>query len=600
MYAILRDMPKISSASKKERLGRRLVKAGIITPKQLKFAIKEQRKIKGEGKERLGEILVRAGFVDEKTITGFLEEFLGIPYAELRGGRNIDPLSVRLVPERMARNIKAIAIGLNKKTNKLMVAMSNPMDIVALDTLRLKTGYEIERYFSHTKEIEAAIDRYYEEHAIKESVSDFISIKESEIKESEEKLAKERGVSRQAQKLPELKEEAVKTPVIEFVDRLLSNAVRSRASDIHIEPRENELSIRYRIDGFLHESFPPPKEMQGAIITRLKLLSDMNIAEQRLPQDGRFQFNFGEKDIDVRAASTPITHGEKLVLRLLDSTGLIVNMEDLGMLPKDVEIFKHILKQAYGMALVTGPTGSGKTTTLYSALNFINAPEKNIVTIEDPVEYQIGGINQIQTRHDIGLTFASGLRAVLRQDPDIIMIGEIRDMETLENAVKASMTGHLVLSTIHTNDAPSVVIRLIYMGLEPYLIASCLSLVIAQRLVRKICPDCKEKVDIKPGTLNEFKKASGIDLNNVSFYRGKGCGKCNNVGYKGRVGLFEFLPISKKVREMIKTGVTDAEIKKTAQAGGMKDIFQSGIEKASRGITSLEEVLRVTVLEKGG
>ena len=593
-------MPKISAGSKKEKIGRQLVKAGIITAKQLKFAIKEQRKVKGEGKERLGEVLMRAGFVDEKTMTDFLEKFLGIPYAELRSGKNIDPLSVRLIPENMARNIKALAIGLNRKTNKMMVAMANPMDIVAIDTLRLKTGYEIERYFSSTKEIETAIDRYYEEHALKESVRDFINIKESETRETEAKLEKERGTARPMQKLSELEEEAVKTPVIEFVDHLLSNAVRSRASDIHIEPRENELSIRYRIDGFLHESFPPPKQMQGAIITRLKLISDMNIAEQRLPQDGRFKFDFGGREIDVRVASTPITYGEKLVMRLLDKAGLVVNMDDLGMPHNNTEAFKLILKQAYGMILVTGPTGSGKTTTLYSALNFINTPEKNIVTIEDPVEYQISGINQIQTRHNIGLTFASGLRAVLRQDPDIVMIGEIRDLETLENAVKASMTGHLVLSTIHTNDAPGVVIRLMYMGLEPYLIASCLGLVIAQRLVRKMCPDCKEKVEIKPAILNEFKKASGVNLNDITFYHGKGCSKCNNIGFKGRIGLFEFLPITKKVREMIKAGVTDTEIKKVAQAEGMKDIFQSGIEKISQGITTLEEVLRVTVLEKGG
>ena len=293
-----------------------------------------------------------------------------------------------------------------------------------------------------------------------------------------------------------------------------------------------------------------------------------------------------------------IVHGEKIVLRLLDRASLVVSMEGLGMSDKDVERFKLILRQPYGMVLVTGPTGSGKTTTLYSALNFINTIEKNIVTIEDPVEYQIGGINQIQTRQNIGLTFASGLRSVLRQDPDVIMIGEIRDLETLENAVKASLTGHLVLSTIHTNDAPSVIIRLIHMGLGPYLIASCLSLVIAQRLVRKICPDCKEKVDVKHAALADLEKAFGTALGNIDFYKGKGCDKCNNIGYKGRVGLYEFLPISKKIKDLIKEGITDAEIKKTAQTEGMKDIFQAGIEKASKGVTTLDEVLRATVLEK--
>lgn len=589
-------MPKISVDPKKDRLGNRLVKAGIITPKQLKFAIKEQRKLKGKNRERLGEILLRSGFINEKTLQTFLEKYYtGIPYVELRSGKNIDPAAVKLIPERMARNLKSIAIGLNKKTNKLMVAMSDPMDIVALDTLRLKTGYEIERYFSYVKEIDDAINKSYEEHALRESVRDFINIRESEQKKDKEEI-----VLRPSKGLSALEEEAVKTPVIEFVDHLLSNAVRSRASDIHVEPRANELSIRYRIDGFLHETFPPPKEMQGAIITRLKLLADMNIAEQRLPQDGRFQFSFDNRDVDVRVASTPIIYGEKLVLRLLDKLGLIVSMNDLGLSAQNIEKFKLILKQAYGMILVTGPTGSGKTTTLYSALNFINTPEKNIVTIEDPVEYQMHGINQIQTKHHIGLTFAAGLRAVLRQDPDVIMIGEIRDLETLENAVKASLTGHLVLSTIHTNDAPSVVIRLMHMGLESYLISSCLSLVIAQRLVRKICPDCREKVDMKPSDLAELKKISGVDMNGISFYRGKGCNKCNNIGYKGRTGLFEFLPISQGIRDMIKEDITDTEIKKVASKEGMKDIFQAGMEKVAAGMTTLEEVLRVTVLEKVG
>jgi type II secretory ATPase GspE/PulE/Tfp pilus assembly ATPase PilB-like protein len=326
----------------------------------------------------------------------------------------------------------------------------------------------------------------------------------------------------------------------------------------------------------------------------------MNIAEQRLPQDGRLRFEYEGRDVDVRTASTPTAYGEKIVMRLLDKTGLIVNMEDMGMPHRDVEKFKSILQQPYGMVLVTGPTGSGKTTTLYSALNHISTPDKNIVTIEDPIEYQIAGINQIQTKAQIGLTFASGLRAVLRQDPDIIMIGEIRDLETLENAVKASLTGHLVLSTIHTNDAPSVIIRLMHMGLEPYLIASCLSLVIAQRLVRVICPNCKEKTTVAPAMLESLKKKTGIELNSTSFCKGKGCDTCNHTGYKGRTGLFEFMPISPKIKSVIREGVNDTEVKKIAQAEGMIDILHAGIEKVNGGVTTLDEVLRVTVLEKSG
>ena len=576
----------------KKRIGQKLVDAGIITAEQLKVVLDEQRKLKGDDRERLGEILLKSGFIDESTLTNFLETYLDIPHMELKSSEKIDTLAVRLIPERMARTLKVIAVGVKKESGKLMVAMANPLDVIALDTIKLKTGYEIERYFSHAKELEDAIGKYYGEHALNESVRDFISIKKDEAEREEE------GKAGATHKLSKLEEEAIKTPVIEFVDRLLSNALRSRASDIHVEPRENELSIRFRIDGFLHETSSPPKEMQGAIITRLKLLGDMNIAEQRLPQDGRFKFIFEKRDIDFRIASTPTVYGEKIVLRILDRAGLMVDMENLGMLEKDVECFKMILKQPYGMVLVTGPTGSGKTTTLYSAVNFINTPEKNIVTIEDPVEYQINGINQIQTRHNIGLTFASGLRAVLRQDPDVIMIGEIRDLETLENAVKASLTGHLVLSTIHTNDAPGVVIRLIHMGLEPYLITSCLNLVIAQRLVRKICPDCKEKADISPAILAELGKTYGADLKGLVFYKGKGCNKCDHIGYKGRIGLYEFLPIAHEVKDMIREGVTDAQIKKVAQAAGMKDIFRSGLEKASRGMTTLDEVLRVTVLEK--
>jgi len=579
---------------KKKRIGQKLVDAGIITAEQLKIVLDQQRKLKGEDRERLGEILLKSGFIDENTLTDFLETYLDIPHMVLKNNEKIDSLAVRLIPERMARTLKVMAVGVKKENGKLMVAMANPLDVIALDTLKLKTGYEIDRYFSHTKELEEAIGKNYDEHALNESVRDFISIKEDEAERDG------KSQDQATHKLSDLEEEAVKTPVIEFVDHLLSNALRSRASDIHVEPREKELSIRFRIDGFLHETSSPPKEMQGAIITRLKLLGDMNIAEQRLPQDGRFKFIFDKRDIDFRVASTPTVYGEKIVLRILDRAGLVVDMENLGMPEKDVAYFKSILKQPYGMVLVTGPTGSGKTTTLYSAINFINTPEKNIVTIEDPVEYQINGINQIQTRHNIGLTFASGLRAVLRQDPDVIMIGEIRDLETLENAVKASLTGHLVLSTIHTNDAPGVVIRLIHMGLEPYLITSCLSLVIAQRLVRRICPDCKEKTGIKPAILDELGKRYGADLRGVVFYKGRGCNKCDHIGYTGRLGLYEFLPIVDKVKDMIKEGVTDSEIKKVALAQGVKDIFRSGIDKASKGMTTLDEVLRVTVLEKAG
>ncbi len=579
------------SHKNKTLLGEELVRAGIITAKQLKFVLKEQQKVCGEKKERLGEIIVRAGLANEEALTGFLEKYFSIPYMPLTSQEGVDPAVVKMIPERMARHFKVLAVSLNKAENKLVVAMANPFDIVALDTILAGTGYEIEKRFSQTKEIEGAIDRLYAEHTMRKSVDDFVEFKIAEEKESpaEGKLKAIVG---------ELESSAFDTPVVKFVDSMMKDAIQKRASDIHIEPRENKLSVRYRIDGILVEMPSPPKEMESAIITRLKLLGKMNIAEQRLPQDGRFKLEYRGSAIDIRMASSPIVHGEKLVLRILDSSSLFVKMEDLGMAEENVKEFKEILKQSYGMILVTGPTGSGKTTTLYSALSFINTPDKNIVTIEDPVEYQLRGINQIQTKHQIGLTFSSGLRTVLRQDPDIIMIGEIRDLETLENAIKASLTGHLVLTTIHTNDAPSVITRLEHMGLEPYLISPCLSLVIAQRLVRKICGHCKEKIQPARDVIEKFEKRHGVDLSRTSFYRGKGCNRCGSTGYSGRTGLYEFFVSTKNIKGLILEGAPEDKLKKAAQAEGMKTIFQHGIEKVNDGSTTLEEVLRVTVLEK--
>lgn len=575
---------------KKKLIGQELVKAGIITPKQLHEVLADQRKGGKAEKELLGEIILRRGYASEERLMTFLEKYLGIPYVRLRREQDIELSVVKMLPEAMSRKFKVVAIKLNKKTNKLIVAMANPFDLIAVDTIRLKTGYEVERWLGSGRDIEETIDRLYAEHGMQKSVHDFIDIKASEQKEH----------PTYAVKMAEgkLEEDADKTPVIEFVDSMMKDAIRRNASDIHIEPQEGQLSIRYRIDGFLRATNPPPKQMESAIITRLKLIGNMDIAEQRLPQDGRFKFKFKSKDIDIRMASTPIIHGEKLVLRLLDSANLLVKMDDLGMEPSDIEAFKYALAQPYGMILVTGPTGSGKTTTLYSALNYINTPDKNIVTIEDPVEYQLRGINQIQTKHHIGLTFVAGLRSVLRQDPDIIMIGEIRDLETLENATKAAMTGHLVLSTIHTNDAPGVVFRLMHMGLEPYLISSCLSLVIAQRLVRKICPFCKERMAFTPAVIKGFEKRIHMDLGKVTFYHGKGCDRCEGTGYKGRTGLFEFLVISKKIKQLILEGGSEETLKEIAYKEGTKNIFQQGIEKVAAGATTIEEVLRVTVLEK--
>jgi len=576
---------------KKTLLGEELVNAGLITSEQLAFAIKEQTKLKGKTKELIGEIIVKCGFVNEDLMVLFLERHLKIPYMNLRARDQIDPAVLKLIPERMAKNFKLI--GVYVTGDKLHVAMANPFDIVALDTIKIKTGYKIERWFSRPKEIEEAIKRFYAENNIEKSIHDFIDLKAREKDE-----ARGGRVITPEVDFKKMESEAAKAPVVGFVDTLLEQAIKQRASDIHIEPREKELSIRYRVDGILREATPPPKAMESAILTRIKLLANMDIAEHRLPQDGRFKFHAGSKEIDVRLASTPTIFGEKLVLRILDKTGLLLKMEDLGLEQSYIKQFRHVLKQPYGLILVTGPTGSGKTTTLYSALNYINEPEKNIVTIEDPVEYQLKGINQIQIKPAIGLGFASSLRTVLRQDPDIIMIGEIRDLETLENAVKASLTGHLVLSTIHTNDAPGVVYRLIHMGLEPYLITACLSLVVAQRLIRRICPNCKEKITLTKTALAGLEDRLGADLKNISFHKGTGCKKCGNTGYEGRIGIFEVLTVTEEVKKKILEGSGEDELKRLAIRLGMKNLLHAGLEKVNAGLTTIEEVLKVTFIEK--
>jgi len=576
---------------KKILIGKELVRANIITPKQLKFALKEQRKLQGKKKERIGEMVIKYGFVTEEQMIKFLEKHLKIPYVKLDANTRIDPKAVRLIPERMARNFKAIGIKVSK--DKLQVAMADPFDIIAVDTLETRTKHGIDRWFSLPREVEAAINKYYPiEEGFEGSIGEFISLRAEEARNQPQDFAKRLDYK-------QLESEATKAPVVRFVNKLIEEAFHERASDIHIEPQEKELSIRYRIDGVLREVVPPPKEMESAIITRIKLLGGMDIAERRLPQDGRFKCSIKGTEIDIRLASSPIIYGEKLVLRILDKSSLFVDMQNLGLTEDELKTFRHILKQPYGMILVTGPTGSGKTTTLYSALNYINESKKNIVTIEDPVEYQLKGINQIQIKPHIGLTFASSLRTVLRQDPDIIMIGEIRDLETLENAVKASLTGHLVISTIHTNDAPGVVFRLIHMGLEPYLIIACLNLVIAQRLIRRICEKCKEKITMSESTIKGMERRLGMNLSGINFYKGKGCTECDDTGYRGRVGIFEVLPIDEDIKALILDGASEKELKKVILKTGMKNLFARGIEKVRQGAPTIEEVLKVTFIEKG-
>jgi len=384
--------------------------------------------------------------------------------------------------------------------------------------------------------------------------------------------------------------------VIRFVDLLLSQAIKSRASDIHIEPQEHLMSIRMRVDGALRNMVPPAKKLQAAVITRIKILSEMDIAERRLPQDGRFKIKATGRDIDVRVSSIPVIYGEKIVMRILDSTAASHDIGKLGFEPKLLEEFKTILSQPHGIIIITGPTGSGKSTTLYSALHYLRNPTENITTVEDPVEYRLEGINQIQVKSDIGLDFASCLRAILRQDPDIVLIGEIRDKETVEIAIKASLTGHLVLSTFHTNDAPSAISRLLYMGIEPYLLASSLNLVVAQRLVRRICEHCKEPVTLSKEVLERL-KIDDQQARNITFYHGKGCPACGKTGYKGRLPVFEFLVMDNDIREKIISGVGEMQIKAMARQKGYGGLLESGVSKMLQGLTTAEEVLSVTFTE---
>ncbi|MFC1576299.1 GspE/PulE family protein [Candidatus Omnitrophota bacterium] len=575
---------------KKSLVGEELVKAGILTPEQLKFALGEQNKLEGKAKERLGEVIIRCGLVEEETMVRFLGKHIGIPYMSLRDVREVDSQALRLIPERMARNFRVIPMRV--EDDKLHLAMANPFDVIALDTIRAKTGYEIVRWFSLSAEVEEAVKKFYQKSAIEESIHEFVSLKEEEAK----KVESAAGVASINYKQMEI--EAGKTPVIEYVNKLMEDAAREGASDIHIEPQEKALSVRYRVDGLLRDGVPPPKEMESSIITRVKLVAGMDIAERRLPQDGRFKFEYKSRDIDVRVASNPIIYGEKLVMRLLDKKSLILGMGELGLEPTDLKIVKMALAQPHGMILVSGPTGSGKTTTLYSALSYLNKPDRNILTIEDPVEYRLKGINQTQIKPLIGLTFASTLRTILRQDPDIIMIGEIRDLETLENAVKAALTGHLVLSTIHTNDAVSVIYRLIHMGLEPYLVVACLNVAIAQRLIRRICPKCKEKLVMTDAARKGLEDRTGTDLSKITFYKGKGCKACDDTGFKGRVGIYELFTLSDEIKKMILDGAPEKELRQVSEKYGRKDLFRSGLEKVDKGLTTIEEVLKVSFIEK--
>jgi type IV pilus assembly protein PilB len=552
----------------KKLLGEQLVEKGLISRDKLWEALRVQSKTG----EKLGRVLVNMGLVTEEHI----EEAMGSRRESLK---NIDPEIIRIIPEQLVKRHNVIP--LRKEGNKLVVAITDPLNVVAIDDLRLVTGLEIEPVLAETREIKAAIDKHY-------GMTFFEALEDYEP-----------GRVDYEQQTMSLEEEnrANDAPVIRLVNSLFIKAIKDNASDIHIEPNETGLRVRYRIDGVLKEVMQLPRKVRAAVISRIKIMSDLNITEKRIPQDGRTRLRLGQKEYDLRVSTLPTVYGEKVVTRILDKTGIAgFTLEQLAFLPENLKKFQEALRNSYGMVLITGPTGSGKTTTLYTALNRLNSIEKNIITVEDPVEYMLPGINQTQVNVKAGMTFAAGLRSILRQDPDIIMVGEIRDTETAEIAVRAANTGHLVLSTLHTNDAPGAITRLVDMGIEPFLVASSVLVVVAQRLVRRICPHCKESYQLKGDAPEKMFLGVGPE-EEVTLYRGVGCNKCGNIGYRGRLPIHEVLTVNAKLRSLIIDNAPVDRVREKAFAEGMISLRQDGIEKAKRGFTTIQEVMRVAYSE---
>ena len=571
-------MAKDSSSGSSGRLGELLVREKLITPLQLQGAVEQQRKAGG----RLGHHLTKLGYVQENELTAFLSQQYGVPSINL-SDFDIDPEVLKLVPKEVV--VRHQVIPVNRAGQNLIIAMADPSNIYAIDDVKFVTNLNIDVVVASEPAIAEAIEKYYTSNVSFEDVMlDFADEEEEfELEDVEEDL-----------NVLDLEKSAGDAPVVKLVNLILLDAIRKNASDIHVEPYEKQLRIRYRIDGVLYEVMKPPVKLKHAITSRIKIMSRLDIAERRLPQDGRIKMKLGRgKEMDFRVSVLPTMWGEKIVARLLDSSNLQLDMTKLGFEEKVLEDFKTELHRPYGMILITGPTGSGKTTTLYSALSDLNKSTTNISTAEDPVEYNLFGINQVQMHDDIGLNFASSLRSFLRQDPDILMVGEIRDFETAEIAVKAALTGHLVLSTLHTNDAPSSVSRLLNMGIEPFLVASSVNLIGAQRLVRKLCQECKAPVEVPEETLVEI----GVPperLEGFQAMRGTGCRACNNTGYKGRIAVYEIMIFNEEIREFVLNGASTMELKREAIRQGMKTLRMSALGKLEEGLTSLEEVVRAT------
>ncbi len=572
------------------QIGELLVKENLITADQLEAALKQQRQSGG----RLGSILISLGFVEDDDITSLLSRKYGVPSINL-AYFEIDPAVIKLIPAEVAQ--KYMVVPLSRVGSTLTVASVDPTNVFAMDDIKFMTGFNVEPVVATEASISEALDKYYgTPHSIElKRVYDEIVHGDKDGVDLDLEAGEDDEQELTTDQLLRSSEDA---PIIKLVNLILSDSLKKGASDIHVEPYEKDFRVRFRVDGILYNVMSPPLRLRDAITSRIKIMSKMDISEKRLPQDGRIKIRTTisgrKKEIDYRVSTLPTLFGEKIVLRILDRDTLPLDMSKLGFEEVSLKRIEEAILKPYGMVLVTGPTGSGKTSTLYSALNRLNTPETNIMTAEDPVEYNFRGINQVQIREQIGLTFAAALRSFLRQDPNIILVGEIRDFETAEIAIKAALTGHLVLSTLHTNDAPSTISRLLNMGIEPFLVATSVHLICAQRLIRKICPECRAEIKTPLQALVNA-GFSQEEAKNIQTFKGEGCKTCNGTGYKGRVGMYEVMQISEDIQELILVGASAREIRRKAMEEGMLSLRQSGLAKIKAGMTTLDEVLRETV-----
>jgi len=564
------------------RLGDLLVADGLITQEQLQRALHEQ---KGSN-EKLGTILIRLGILQEDQLIGFLSRQYSIPSITL-SQLDIDPEVLKLVPAHIARKHEVLPI--KRQGNTLTIAMADPTNVFALDDVAFMTNLQVLPVVGSQGAIRQAIERLYETQG--STLSEVITAIEEE---TDVEVVQDEEVTPAKLDVFELKESADEAPVVRLVNMLLVDAIRRGASDIHLEPYEKVFRVRFRIDGVLHEMMTPPKRLEPAIVSRIKIMSNLDIAERRLPQDGRIKLRYATREIDFRVSTLPTIFGEKAVMRILDKEALKLDLTQLGFDSWSLEEFQKAIRSPYGMILITGPTGSGKTTTLYSAIHTVNSPDINIMTAEDPVEYNLKGVNQVQVNEEIGRTFAAALRSFLRQDPDVILVGETRDLETAQISIRAALTGHLVFTTLHTNDCPSTIARLLDMGIPPFLVSSSLLLILAQRLARKICKECKEPYEADEESLVPYGHTPE-GRGKCTFYKGKGCPTCNFTGMKGRVAIYEVMPTTQEIRDLILRNAPTAEIREVARQQGMKTLREAGLRKVIEGTTTVEEVLRVTL-----